>query len=124
VGRDAVIAVLGALMALASPSAAISFPDLVERAKELDGTVIVIEGWIASCGESACALRMKESGPGNPYLGISAQSPAYADLLAAAPGKVRVTARFNGHCVINICMGDGGYPLMAEKVEPLSRSDN
>lgn len=97
----------------------VDFGELIERAEELHEKEIVIDGYVGRCGETKCVLRMKEEGADNRYLAMSKTSPAYADILANAPGKIRVTARLNATCIINPCIGSVTNTLLVSKVERL-----
>ena len=96
-----------------------TFIDLVEHAEELHGKDIVIVGYVGKCGETGCALRMKYVGDGNRFLTMSKRSPAYDDILSNAPGKVRITARFDATCVINPCIGSVTDTLLVSRVDRL-----
>ena len=105
------------LLLLACAAQTVTFADLIENAAELDGEEIEVEGWLKACTQRTCAFRMKEEGPDNRYLSISGQSPAYADVLDHAPGKVRIVAKFNATCVINPCLGSSFETLVVSSVQ-------
>lgn len=117
---DALILTAAALLHPAPTE--VAFGELAERAEELDGQEIVIEGYITQCGQTKCVLRMKKEGDGNRYLAMSLNSPAYSDILANAPGKIRVTARLDASCIINPCIGSVTDTLLVSNVERLEES--